>query len=149
MKRKKVEIIVISDHDESEGDSLKFQKKRRKVTRKRRKKRRRRKTDDDDDDCDFFRFFPEHKKKNPSTVKTTEVVRGKKKRERMTSDVCHDCTEFYRACEHILPKKIVAKIIKVHSRHRYDKTHTKTPRTPEGYWDMNFFESGDEDENKN
>jgi len=88
----------------------------------------------------FLKFFPEYKEKEKSSIKVTEPVRGKKKRQEMKGYTCNECEGFFKACKGLLPINIIDKC----SRHRYDETHPKTPDTPKGYWDLNFFEDVDE-----
>jgi len=90
------------------------------------------------------------KKEVVNKVKCVEVIRGKRERENLEGCPCSECLRFYKASgmwkegddEHnrLLMKRI--------SRHRHRRGNTP-PRssTPPGFWDLDFFESSDEENN--
>lgn len=73
----------------------------------------------------------------------------------MVGKACEECEKFYKDLGSILSEKDIKEIETTCSRHRYrnesDKKKRKfskydeVPKTPEGYWDLGFFKSGDEE----
>jgi len=87
------------------------------------------------------------KKKKKYPIKFKETTRNKTKRERehMNGYCCNECEKFCKVGAELLniPVKIFNNRF---SRHRENEGNEQTPpKTPEGFWDMNFFKDSDDE----